>query len=193
MRIEEVFMYQTPEIVMEAPYSMSQSMADKAKGSLKGVFGGGQEEQGQREAGKKANVLFKELRRYIGQTMGKGQTSVPADIIQSFLKSKGLPADLTQQTYTVDEAGKAVLTAVRSGFQGKQYQEPEQAPAQQSTQQPPAKAPVDEPTDNVAAKPADAYASKPTGNAPSDLSIHPAIAQLSTRDRKSLIDALRKV
>lgn len=139
MRVEDVFGYQRLNEGPFGPYGVTQKAKDSAVAKVKGVFGGGQREQGNMAAGAKANDLYKDFKRYIGQVVGSGQKYVEAQHLMNWAKSKKLNPSVVQQGpqdyITPADAKNYIMTMARASAA---YSEPEQkaAPQQEPAKQP---------------------------------------------------------
>ena len=98
------------------PYSMMQQAKDKAVGSLKGIFGGGQGEAGNQAAGDIANRMFNDFKHYVGTQGQSGQKYIDKHLLVDYLKGRGLnPALATelQDSITPKEAAEVIMKAAR--------------------------------------------------------------------------------
>lgn len=151
---EEIMNYDS-ELQEAQPYSRTTSALDSAKSKVKGMFGGGQTEQGAQEVGNEANKYWNEFKRFIGRKYGKAQSSVPYQDVEQFFKGNGLDTKYlggnARRSFTPKDVGSALLQAVRDQMndyrdqdttpRNKPKEEPpvqqDQAPAQGSTEEAP--------------------------------------------------------
>lgn len=151
MRVEDVFGYQRLNEGPFGPYGVTQKAKDAAVSKVKGVFGGGQREEGNMAAGAKANDLYKDFKRYVGQVVGSGQKYVEAQHLANWAKSKKLDSSVIQQGaqdyITPNDAKKYIMAMARSSAaysepaQGEPSSQPAQAAPKQSAKKQPQAAP----------------------------------------------------
>lgn len=98
------------------PYGLGQQMKDKAVGSLKGIFGGGQGEAGNQASGDIANRMFKDFKHYVGTQGQSGQQYIDKHLLTDYLKGRGLNPALAnelQDSITPKEAAEVIMKAAR--------------------------------------------------------------------------------
>ncbi|AUS02968.1 hypothetical protein NVP2275O_387 [Vibrio phage 2.275.O._10N.286.54.E11] len=138
MKLDEVFAL-TPnqkQRMDEAPYGLGAKAKDKAVGGLKGLFGSGQEQQGNQEAGAKANSLMKQFKQYVGRVAGSGKKTIDVQHLFDFLEGKGINSSFVEEFQSGDEitpkqAEGIMLQAARNTFR---RSNPAQAPLQRKGQ-----------------------------------------------------------
>ena len=136
MRIEELFGSKQLNEGPFGPYSVTQRMKDATVAKAKGVFGGGQREQGNMAVGEKANQLYKDFKRYIGQVIGPGHKYVEAKHLINWMKTKKLDSSVVdrgpEDFITPGDAQKLIMASARKTAGGTQQEQPQAAPAQQA-------------------------------------------------------------
>lgn len=172
MRIEDVFCYQQPTVIMEAPYGAFQKMKDTVSSKAGGLVGGGQEAAGNKESGELANQLYKEFKKYVGQVAGRGQKFIEAKHLIDFLGNKNMNADIGKQPDEMISPKDAQTMIMNSTRQSKQVK-PKAQPQQQTNQSKPA-------------------ATGSEGKAKVDNSAVEMLQGLSDTDRQKLIQYLSK-
>lgn len=127
---------ENPERIDEItrPYGVGQSIANKAKGAVKGLVGGGQYEQGAAEAGEKANSMFIQFKRYIGRKYGKKPSYVTYNDVAAFMTANGMDVSLLgnnkNATFTPKDVAQVFLKAASSMMDDYSDQSTQQPPAQ---------------------------------------------------------------
>lgn len=115
----------------ESPYGMIDRIKDTTIGKAKGLVGGGQTEAGNKQAGQKANQIFKKFKSYVGRVVGKGQSEVESSVLVDFLNSMGMDSsDVPQGFLTPKEAGELIFKSVRKGYRTPQSSQSSQPQAQ---------------------------------------------------------------
>lgn len=136
MRIEELFGSKQLNEGPFGPYGVTQRMKDATVAKAKGVFGGGQREQGNMAVGEKANQLYKDFKRYIGQVIGPGHKYVEAQHLINWMKTKKLDSSVVdrgpEDFITPGDAQKLIMASARKTAGGTQQEQPQAAPAQQA-------------------------------------------------------------
>ncbi len=136
MRIEELFGSKQLNEGPFGPYGVTQRMKDATVAKAKGVFGGGQREQGNMAVGEKANQLYKDFKRYIGQVIGPGHKYVEAQHLINWMKTKKLDSSVVdrgpEDFITPGDAQKLIMASARKTASGTQQEQPQAAPAQQA-------------------------------------------------------------
>ena len=134
MRIEELFGSKQLNEGPFGPYSVTQRMKDATVAKAKGVFGGGQREQGNMAVGEKANQLYKDFKRYIGQVIGPGHKYVETQHLTNWMKTKKLDSSVVDRDpedfITPGDAQKYIFASARKTAGGTQQAQGDQAPAQ---------------------------------------------------------------
>ena len=139
MRIEELYSSQQLNEGPFGPYGVTQKMKDATVAKAKGVFGGGQREQGNMAVGAKANDLYKDFKRYIGQVVGSGHKYVEAQHLINWIKSKKMDPSIVdrgpEDFITPSDAQKYIMAAARKNASGVAPQaNPEGQPTPQEQQ-----------------------------------------------------------
>ena len=136
MRIEELFGSKQLNEGPFGPYGVTQRIKDATVAKAKGVFGGGQREQGNMAVGEKANQLYKDFKRYIGQVIGPGHKYVETQHLTNWMKTKKLDSSVVdrgpEDFVTPADAQKYIMASARKTAGGTQQEQPQPSPAQQS-------------------------------------------------------------
>ena len=134
MRIEELFGSKQLNEGPFGPYGVTQRIKDATVAKAKGVFGGGQREQGNMAVGEKANQLYKDFKRYIGQVIGPGHKYVEAQHLINWMKTKKMDSSVVdrgpEDFITPGDAQKLIMASARKTAGGTQQAQGDQAPAQ---------------------------------------------------------------
>jgi len=99
------------------PYGIGSQLKDKAVGSLKGIFGGGQGEAGNQVSGQLANRLFKDFKHYVGTQGQSGQSHIDKQLLIDYLNGRGFNPALANgllDTITPKEAADVLMQAART-------------------------------------------------------------------------------
>lgn len=86
----KIVLVQGEGMLEASPYSSMSKLKDKAVGATKGLVGGGQVEQGRQEAGKQANLLFKQFKQFLGQSGGDPKMFDPEILVTFLSRQKGV-------------------------------------------------------------------------------------------------------
>ena len=144
MRIEELFVSKQLNEGPFGPYGVTQRMKDATVAKAKGVFGGGQREQGNMAVGEKANQLYKDFKRYIGQVIGPGHKYVETQHLTNWMKTKKLDSSVVdrgpEDFITPGDAQKYIFASARKTAGGATQEQTQAAPAQAQGDQAPAQA-----------------------------------------------------
>ena len=115
MLLDELF--ETQQLNELRPYGITSQAKDSIVGAAKNVFGGGQTEQGNKQAGEVANALFKQLKFYVGKTMGTGVNIIPYDVLYKFMSGTKLGTEqldkVKKAQYTPKEAASVIFASAR--------------------------------------------------------------------------------
>ena len=138
MKLNELFESTTnsPEQLNELfdnPYGAGSKLKDKVKGSLKGIFGGGQGEAGNQVSGELANKMFKDFKHYVGTQGQANEKYIEKRILTDYLRGRGLDSNLANDLndqITPKEAAEVMLKAAQSKRQLGQKASFDQGPSQ---------------------------------------------------------------
>lgn len=186
-------------VLKERPYSRTQSAIDNAKGTVKGVFGSGQVEQGAAKTGQVANGLWRQFKSYLGQVYGSAPDVVSFDDVENFFEANGLDTSVlgnnTRRQFSPKDVGELLLVAAReyAKYPASQRQQnannPPPAPQGNNSGTPPAPAQGGNGT-----PPSPAPAPAPQGNPPAPApqggngnSLQSVLAGLTQAQRDALI------
>ena len=115
MLLDELF--ETQQLNELRPYGITSQAKDSIVGAAKNVFGGGQTEQGNKQAGEVANALFKKLKFYVGKTMGTGVNIIPYEVLYKFMSGTKLGTEqldkVKKAQYTPKEAAAVIFASAR--------------------------------------------------------------------------------
>ena len=140
MRIEELFGSKQLNEGPFGPYGVTQKMKDATVAKAKGVFGGGQREQGNMAVGEKANQLYKDFKRYIGQVVGPGHKYVETQHLTNWMKTKKLNSSVVdrgpEDFITPSDAQKYIMASARKTASGVPQEQPQAAQSAQGDQAP---------------------------------------------------------
>ena len=129
MRIEELFGSKQLNEGPFGPYGVTQRMKDATVAKAKGVFGGGQREQGNMAVGEKANQLYKDFKRYIGQVIGPGHKYVETQHLTNWMKTKKLDSSVVdrgpEDFITPGDAQKYIFASARKTAGGATQEQPQ--------------------------------------------------------------------
>lgn len=140
MLLDELF--ETQQLNELRPYGIANQAKDSIVGAAKNFFGGGQTEQGNKQAGEVANALFKQLKFYVGKTIGTGVNIIPYDVLYKFMSGTKLGTEqldkVKKAQYTPKEAAAVIFASARQMQDEYASHVPPQqdAPEQQSTTAP---------------------------------------------------------
>lgn len=134
MLLEELYNDNNQLNEFNRPYGMVQNAKDTVKSAVKGVFGGGQREQGNKDAGTMANEYFKEFKRYAGTQGAAGKSMIDIKILKDWIKGMGIDYEINipdGRLISPQEASAQILNATRAklsyGSLNKQKEQPKQA------------------------------------------------------------------
>lgn len=120
MKLQELFENEfTPnakQLNETRPYGFGQQMKDKALGSLKGIFGGGQGEAGNQSAGDIANRMFNDFKHYVGTQGQAGKELIDKQLLTDYLRGRGLNPSLANELPDLikpKEAAEVIMKAAR--------------------------------------------------------------------------------
>lgn len=115
MLLDELF--EAEQLNELQPYGITKQAKDSVVGTAKGVFGGGQTEKGNKQAGEVANALFKQLKFYVGKTMGTGVNIIPYEVLYKFMSGTKLGTEqldkVKKAQYTPKEAAAVIFASAR--------------------------------------------------------------------------------
>ena len=115
MLLDELF--EAEQLNELRPYGIANQAKDSVVGAAKSVFGGGQTEQGNKQAGEVANALFKQLKFYVGKTMGTGVNIIPYEVLYKFMSGTKLGTEqldkVKKAQYTPKEAAAVIFASAR--------------------------------------------------------------------------------
>ena len=115
MLLDELF--EAEQLNELQPYGITKQAKDSVVGAAKGVFGGGQTEKGNKQAGEVANALFKQLKFYVGKTMGTGVNIIPYEVLYKFMSGTKLGTEqldkVKKAQYTPKEAAAVIFASAR--------------------------------------------------------------------------------
>lgn len=115
MLLDELF--EAEQLNELQPYGITKQAKDSFVGAAKGVFGGGQTEKGNKQAGEVANALFKQLKFYVGKTMGTGVNIIPYEVLYKFMSGTKLGTEqldkVKKAQYTPKEAAAVIFASAR--------------------------------------------------------------------------------
>jgi hypothetical protein len=117
MLLEELYNDNKPLNEFNRPYGMVQNAKDTVSSAVKGVFGGGQKEQGNKDAGTMANDYFKAFKQYAGTQGAAGKSMIDVKILKDWVKGMGIDYDVDipdGRPITPKEAADQVLKATRA-------------------------------------------------------------------------------
>lgn len=177
------------------PYGVTAQLKDKITGKAKGLFGGGQAEQGNAIAGRIANKYFNELKKYIGRTMGTGVTEIPYEVLFKFMSGSKLGTDALTSAkstyYTPSEAADVIFAAARAKQDEFADLAPEQEPDAPATPAPEKQAPASAPLARPAKQKIEPTMSQPsTGNANTGSEFAGILSKMNDADLRKLASLL---
>jgi len=194
MLIDELF--ESSQLNELSPYGTIDQAKDSLVSKAKGVFGGGQTEEGNIQAGQLANEYYKQLKRYVGKTMGTGVNLIPYNVLYKFMSGTKLGVDklnqAKRQQYTTREAAAIILAAARDMSDEYADQVPPQDQSQDTTaasQPEPAKRTRVEPTVDFSTNDKPTAPTAPAANdtPPHVSSFDPVLSGLSPDELKTLL------
>lgn len=123
------------------PYSRTQSAKDAVVGKVKGLFGGGDGEKGNKDVGQLANAYYKDFKYYVGTQGMAGKSMIEASILIDWLTSRGFDKSVVDvnpdDLISPKEAADYIMASARKKKKrGDRRGEPQPQPQNQNSQGP---------------------------------------------------------
>lgn len=117
MELNDLFAYTPEKQLQEAPYSIGSSIKDSTIGK---IFDRDRS-AGRKEAGKLANSMMPDFKRYIGRVVGTGNKTIDAQHMFDYLQSKNINTDFITEFEPGDminpkQAESIMLKAAQQSF-----------------------------------------------------------------------------